>query len=86
MEQAPGRTCGPVERSPGWIKFCVRTCDHIGGPTLEDCGPKGLHPLERTYTGALCEELRPVGRTHIEEAHGRWSSMGRTPHWDRGRV
>ncbi|GAB0188269.1 EH domain-containing protein 4 [Grus japonensis] len=28
-----------------------------GGPTLEQSGPEGLHPMEGTHTGAVCEGL-----------------------------
>jgi len=38
------------------------------------------------HTGAACEELQPVGRTHIGEVHGELSTVGRTPRWSRGSV
>jgi len=42
MEQAPGRACGPVERSPSWSKLAGRACDSVGDPRwsslfLKDC-------------------------------------------------
>ena len=37
-----------------------------GGPTLEQSVPEGLHHVEGTHAGAVCEELQPVGRTHGE--------------------
>jgi len=39
--------------------------------------PKGLHPVEGTHTGVVCEELQPVGRTQVG---------GGTLLWSRGRV
>ena len=32
---------------------------------LELSDPEGLHPVERTYAGAVCEEQQRVGKTHI---------------------
>jgi len=40
---------------------------------LEQSAPKGLHSVERTLAGALCEELQPEGRTYVGEVHGRLS-------------
>ena len=40
-------------------------------PTQEQPVPEGLHPMERTHAGAVCEGLSP---------------MGGTPRWSRGRV
>jgi len=37
---------------------------------LEQPVPEGLHPVEGTQAGAVCEELQPVGRTHVREVHG----------------
>ena len=42
-----------------------------GGPTLEQSIPEGLHPMEKTHVGEVCEGLSPVGGT---------------PRWSRGRV
>jgi len=46
---------------------------------LEQLAPEGLHPMEGTYAGAVCEELQPLGRIHFGEAHGRLPPVGETP-------
>jgi len=55
LEHAPARTCGPVgiERSPCQSMFAGRTYD----PMLEQPVPEGLHPVEGTHAGAVCEVL-----------------------------
>ncbi|GAB0180379.1 zinc finger and BTB domain-containing protein 5 [Grus japonensis] len=58
------------ERSPHWSRFAGRTCDPVGDPTLEQSGPEGLHPMEGTHAGAVCEEPQPMGRTHVGEVCG----------------
>jgi len=55
----------------------------MGGPTLEQPVFEGLHPMEGTHTGAVREELQPVGRTHISEVHGRLSPMRGSSCWSR---
>lgn len=60
--------------------------DTLWCPALELSVPEGLHLMERTHTGAVCEELQPVGRTHREEVHGGLSSEGVTSHWGRDGV
>ena len=57
-----------------------------GGPKVEQPVPEGWHPMEGTHAGAVCAELQPMGRTHVEEVGGGWSPVGGTPHWTRGRV
>jgi len=47
----------------------------VGGPTLEQPVPEGLHPVEGTHTGAVPEGLQPVGRTHAGAVHGELSPM-----------
>ena len=42
--------------------------------------------MEGTHAGAVCEELQPVGRTHVGEVCGGLSAMGGTPRWSRGGV
>lgn len=42
-------------------------------------------PVERTHTGALCEELQPVGRNHIGEGFEGLSHLDVNPCWSRGR-
>ena len=56
------------------------------GPMLEQSVPEGLQPGEGTLAGAVCEELQPMGRTHVGEVHGGLSPVGGTPWWSRGRV
>ena len=41
--------------------------------------PEGLHPVEGTHAGAVCEELQLIGRTHVGEVHGGLSPVGGTP-------
>ena len=57
------------ERSQRWSGFSVRTCDSAGGPMLEQSVPEGLHPMDRTHTGAVHEELQLFGRTYVGEIH-----------------
>jgi len=86
LEQAPARTCGPVQRGAhtgaGFLAGLVTPW----GPTLEQPVPEGLHPMGRTHTGAVHEELQPVGRTHVGEVCGERSAVRGTSHWSRGRV
>jgi len=42
--------------------------------------------MEGTNTGAVCEELQPVGRTHRGEVCGELSPMRGTSSWSRGSV
>jgi len=53
---------------------------------LEQPVPEGLHPMEGTHAGAVCEELQPMGGIGVGEVSGELSPMGRTPQWSRGRV
>jgi len=52
----PKRGCDPM-RCPHWSRFAGRTCDPMGKSTLEHSVPEELQPMERTYTGAVREEL-----------------------------
>ncbi|PKU41212.1 hypothetical protein llap_8481 [Limosa lapponica baueri] len=74
LEQAPGRTCGPVERG-------AHTA--AGEPMLEESFPEGLYRMEGIHTGAVCEELQPVESTHIGEFYGGLPSTRGTPCWSR---
>ena len=38
-------------------------------PTLEQPVPEGLHPVEGTHAGVVCEDLQPMGRSHFGEVH-----------------
>ena len=51
LEQAPARTCGPMERGA-----------HTRAGLLA-----GFVTLWGTHAGAACEELQPLGRTHAGE-------------------
>lgn len=44
------------------------TCDVAEGSCAEQPSPKGLHPTEGTYTGAVHAELQHEGRSHIGSA------------------
>ena len=57
-EQAPGKR--GVHAGAGCLAGPVAS----GGPTLEQSVPEGLHPMERTHTGAFPEGLYPVGRAY----------------------
>lgn len=39
-------------------------------PKLKQSAPGGLHPMEETPTGAVCEEAQPGGRTQTGEDCG----------------
>lgn len=58
----------------------------LWGPTLEVSVPEGLGPMERTHTGAVCQELQPLGRTHMGEVHGGLFSVKVTSHRSRESV
>jgi len=62
LEQAPGRTCGPVERGAHAGAGLLAGLVTLWGPTLEQPVPEGLHPVGGTHAGAVCEELQPVGK------------------------
>lgn len=72
------------ERSLCWSRFAGRRPSK--GPMPEQPAPDVLHPVERTLTAAVCEELQPVRKTHDREVHGQLTPMGWTPPWSRGRV
>lgn len=42
---------------------------------LDQPVPKALHPTERAHAGSVCEEMLPMGRTHIGEVRGELSSQ-----------
>jgi len=46
---------------------------------------EGLHPVEGTHAGAVCEELQPMGRTHFEEVRGELSPVIGTFTLERGK-
>jgi len=48
---------------------------------LDQSIPGGLHPVERTYAGALLEELQPMERTHAGAVHEALYPVGGTQCW-----
>jgi len=76
LEQAPARTCRPVEREAhagagllaGLVTLWKRS-------TLEQPVPEGLHPVGGTHPGAVHEELQSMGRTHAGEICGGLSAV-----------
>lgn len=71
LEQASSRTCGPMEREARVGAGSLAGLATPWGPTLQQCDPEGLHPMEGT---------------HARAAHGGLSPVGGTPCWSRGRV
>ncbi|GAB0181827.1 zinc finger and BTB domain-containing protein 5 [Grus japonensis] len=64
---------GPVtlwREEPTLEQVCWQDLWPRGGPMLEQSAPEGLHPMEGTHTGAVHEELQPMGRTDVGEVHG----------------
>ncbi|RMC13039.1 hypothetical protein DUI87_10569 [Hirundo rustica rustica] len=69
LEQALGRTWGTMERGThnraallGGLVAPWNIPTGAGGPeVLKDCTP------QKEPTGTACEELKPVGRTHVGE-------------------
>jgi len=86
LEQAPSRTCRPMERGAHARAGLLARLVTPWGPTLEQPVPEGLHPMGRTQAGAVSEELQPVGRSHIGEVCGELSAMRGTSCWSRDRV
>lgn len=80
----PKEAVTPWEACAGggsWQDLCLR-----GDSTLEQPLPEGLHPMESTHTGAICEKLQPVGRIHVGEACEGLFPVGGTLCWSRERV
>jgi len=65
LEQAPARTCRPMERGAHAGVGLLAGLVTPWGPTLEQPVPEGLHPMGGTHAGAVHEELQPVGRIHV---------------------
>jgi len=70
LEQAPGRTYGPMGRGA-----------HTGAGLLA-----GLVTLWGTHPGAVCERLFSMGRTHIGEVCGEPCDVGGTSRLEQGRL
>jgi len=86
LEQAPARTCGPVERETHAGAGLLAGLVTPWGPTLEQPVSEGLHLIDGTHAGAVCEELQYMGRTHVGEISGELSPVRGTSCWSRGRV
>jgi len=86
MEQAPARTCGPVERGAHAGAGLLAGLVTPWGPMLEQPVSEELHSMGRTHGGAVREELHPMGRTHFGEVCAELSPVRGTSHWSRGRV
>lgn len=52
-EQAPGRTCGPIERSPHWAKFSGSSSDPVACPCWSNLFLKDWSPSK----GPILEQL-----------------------------
>jgi len=50
----------------------------VGDPPWSSLFLKDFHSMEGTHTGAVREELQPVGRTYFGSVHGQQSPMGGT--------
>lgn len=87
-EQACDRTCGSLERGAharaDLLAGLVR--DLFWRSLVPSEKSEGLHPMKGILAGAVYEELRLLGRTHIGEVHGGLSPMCRTPCWNRVKV
>lgn len=57
-------TVGSGEKSTQEQVFWI-----CGGSILQQSIPEGLHSLERTHSGAILQELQPVGRSHTGAVH-----------------
>lgn len=55
----PAETVGSGEKSTQEQVFWI-----CGGSILQESIPEGLHSLERTHSGAIFQELQPVGKSH----------------------
>lgn len=47
---------------------------------LEQSVSEGLHPIESSHAGDLCEEMQPVENNHYEGSHVGPSLVGGIPH------
>jgi len=51
---------------------------------LEQPVPEGLYPVGGTHTGAVCEELQPLGRVMLEKLMENCPPARGTPHRSKG--
>lgn len=63
--------------------FAGRAYDCHGRCSLIKSVPEGLCPVERNCAGAVLEELKLMGQTHIGEVCEGLMPMTGTPHWSR---
>jgi len=66
LEQAPARTCGPVERGAhAGAGLLARACDSVGDPRWSSLFLKSCSPWQGpTLEQFVAEGLYPMGRTH----------------------
>lgn len=70
LEQAAGRDLQTYgERSSGWSRVGGGTCDPVGDPCRNSLLLKDCTLWKGSHTGALNEDLQPMGWTHIGEVH-----------------
>ncbi|GAB0192340.1 L-threonine dehydratase catabolic TdcB-like [Grus japonensis] len=68
LEQAPGRTCGPVERGAhARAGLLAGLVDPVGDPMLEQFAPEGLHPMEETTLEQFMKDCSPWERLTLEQ-------------------
>lgn len=58
LEQAPGRSCGSMERGACAGASLLAGLVTPQGPTVNQPDPEGLHSMEKTHAGADHKELR----------------------------
>jgi len=86
LEQAPGRTCGPMERGAHDGADLLAGLVTLWGTHAGAVCPEGVHPMGRTPAGEVHEGLQTMGRTHVGGGCGELPPMGGIPLWCRGRV
>ena len=86
LKQAPGRTCGPVERETYARAGLLTALETRGGPTLEQPVPEGLHPVEGNHSGAVCEELQPMEGLMLAKFVENSLPWEEPSSWSKGRV
>ena len=50
---------------------------------MEHSVPEGLYPMQKAHSGAVCKDLRPVGKTCTGVAGEGWYPEGGLPLWSR---
>ena len=68
LEQAPGRTCGPMERGAhAGASFAGRTCDPAGDPRWSSLCLKGCTPWEEPTLENFMKNCTPWERLMLEK-------------------